>query len=49
MKNFLAEVAIFFSYPKNLIFLAARLTIAYGFAMPALVKINNFESTVKWF
>jgi len=49
MKNFLAEVAVLFSYPRHLIFLAARLTIAYGFAMPALVKINNFESTVKWF
>lgn len=49
MQNFLSEVAVLFSYPKNLIFLAARLTIAYGFAMPALVKINNFGDTVKWF
>ena len=49
MRNFLAEIAVLFSYPKNLIFLAARLTIAYGFAMPALVKINNFGDTVKWF
>ncbi len=49
MRNFLAEVAVLFSYPKNLIFLAARLTIAYGFAMPALLKINNFSDTVKWF
>ena len=49
LKNILAEVAVLFSYPKDLIFLAARLTIAYGFAMPALLKINNFESTVNWF
>ena len=49
MKNFLAEVAVLFAYPKNLIFLVTRLTIAYGFAMPALLKINNFADTVKWF
>lgn len=49
MRNLLAEVAVLFSYPKNLISLAARLTIAYGFAMPALLKINNFSDTVKWF
>lgn len=49
MKSFLAEVAVFFSYPKNLILLTARLMIAYGFAMPALLKINNLSSTVEWF
>jgi putative oxidoreductase len=27
----------------------ARWLIAYGFAVPALVKINDMEGTVKWF
>jgi len=49
MKNFLAEVSVLFSYPKNLILLAARLLIAYGFAMPALLKINNLGATIEWF
>jgi len=29
--------------------LLVRLVIAYGFAVPALVKINDLEGTVKWF
>ena len=49
MRNFLAEFSVLLSYPKNLIFFIVRLTIAYGFAMPALLKINNFSDTVKWF
>ena len=49
MKNFMSEVAVLFSYPKNLIFLVLRLVLAYGFAMPALLKINNLEDTIMWF
>jgi putative oxidoreductase len=29
--------------------LLARLVLAYGFAVPALVKINDLEGTAKWF
>ncbi len=49
MKNFMSEVAVLFSYPKNLVILAIRLILAYGFATPALLKINNLEDTVTWF
>ncbi len=49
MKDFMSEVAVLFSYPKNLILLMIRLLLAYGFATPALLKINALEDTVKWF
>lgn len=49
MKDFLGECRVLFSYPKNIIILLARWAIAYGFAVPALVKINDLEGTVKWF
>ncbi|SFV50055.1 Conserved membrane protein YfiD [hydrothermal vent metagenome] len=49
MKNFLGECRILFSYPKNIVLLLSRLVIAYGFAVPALVKINDLEGTAKWF
>lgn len=49
MKDVIAEISILFSYPKNIIFLIARLLIAYGFAKPALLKINNIQATSEWF
>ncbi len=49
MKSFMGEVSVLFSYPKNLVFLGVRLVLVYGFAMPALLKINNLEETVIWF
>ena len=49
MKNFYAELAVLLSYPANLIRLLVRLTLAYGFAKPALLKINNMHETVQWF
>jgi len=48
-KNFFAEVAVLFSYPKNLIILAIRFVLAYGFAIPALLKINDLPGTEHWF
>jgi len=42
-------VSVLFAYPKNIIFLGVRLVLVYGFAMPALLKINNLEETVVWF
>ena len=49
MKNILAEISVLFSYPKHLVFLIIRLLLAYGFAKPALLKINNLSETAKWF
>lgn len=49
MKNVLGEVAVLFSYPKHLIILLARLVIAYGFAKPVLLKVNDMTATSAWF
>jgi putative oxidoreductase len=48
-KNFCAEVHVLFSYPKHIIILIARLVLAYGFAKPALMKINDMSATASWF
>ena len=49
MKNFMGEVAVLLSYPKNLIFVILRLVLAYGFASPVLLKINYLQDTIVWF
>ncbi len=49
MKDFMGEVTVLLSYPKNLILLMLRLIIAYGFSMPALLKVNYLEETATWF
>lgn len=49
MKDLIGEVGVLFSYPKNLILLGVRLILAYGFAMPALLKLNDISETSKWF
>ena len=49
MKNLFAEVAVLFSYLRNLVLLAGRILLAYGFTMPALHKLNNLPATSKWF
>jgi len=49
MKDFLGELYVLFAYPKNLILLVSRVVIAYGFSLPALLKINNLDGTVSWF
>jgi len=48
-KNLVAEIRVLFSYPRNIVLLLARLVIAYGFSMPALMKFENIDGTVKWF
>jgi len=45
----MGEISVLFSYPRNLISLAVRFLLAYGFSTPALVKINNIQGTEKWF
>jgi len=45
----MGEISVLFSYPKHLIILASRLILAYGFAKPALLKINDIEATAAWF
>jgi len=49
MKNFMGELAVLLSYPKNLILLILRFVLAYGFASPVLSKINYLEETIQWF
>ncbi|MGB5506423.1 MAG: DoxX family membrane protein, partial [Sulfurovum sp.] len=49
MKDFMGEVAVLLSYPRNLILLILRLVIAYGFSMPALLKVNYLKETATWF
>ena len=49
MKDFLAEFRVLLTYPQNIVLLMARLAIAYGFALPALMKIQNLEDTTIWF
>jgi len=49
MKDFLAELYVLFSYPKNIIILISRIVLAYGFSLPALLKINDLKGTANWF
>ncbi len=48
-KNLFGEISVFFSYPRHLFILAARLLIAYGFAKPALLKLSDMTATASWF
>ena len=49
LNNVMAEVSVLFTYPRNIVFLIVRLLLAYGFATPALLKINNIQATAMWF
>ena len=49
MKDLVAEIKVLFSYPRNIVLLLARLVIAYGFSMPALMKFDNIGGTAEWF
>jgi putative oxidoreductase len=49
MKDFLGELHVLFSIPKNIILLVCRIVIAYGFSLPALLKINDMKGTISWF
>jgi len=49
MKDFFAELAVLLSYPRNLVLLLVRLALAYGFAKPALMKVNHMKETIQWF
>ena len=49
MKDFLGELYVLLSYPKNIILLVSRIVLAYGFSLPALLKINDLEGTISWF
>ncbi len=48
-KSFMGEVSVLLSYPKHIFIFLARLTIAYGFAKPALLKIKDLDATAQWF
>ena len=49
MKDFMAEFAVLSSYLKNTVLLLSRWVIAYGFAFPALMKIQDIHATTRWF
>lgn len=49
MRNFMGELAVLLSYPKNFILLMIRLMLAYGFSTPALLKLNYIKETEVWF
>lgn len=49
MKDFLGELYVLFSMPKDFILLVSRIVIAYGFSLPALLKINDLDGTATWF
>ncbi len=49
MKDFLAEFKVLTSYPKHIVLLLSRLAVAYGFTMPALMKVHDIDATAKWF
>ena len=49
MKDFLGELYVLFSYPKNILLLVSRIVLAYGFSLPALLKINDMSGTISWF
>lgn len=49
MKDFMAEFGVLVSYPANSVLFLARLAVAYGFTMPAMMKIEQIEATQAWF
>ena len=49
MKEFMGELRVLLSYPKNSILLAVRLVLTYGFTQPAILKLNNIHEKVTWF
>ncbi len=49
MKDFMAEFGVLASYPANSVLFLARLAVAYGFTMPAMMKIEQIKATQTWF
>lgn len=49
MKDFMGELHVLLGYPRNIILLAIRLALAYGFSEPAILKMNNIDETIVWF
>jgi putative oxidoreductase len=45
----MGEFQVFLSYPRNIVLLTVRIVVAYGFAVPAMVKIHDLSATAKWF
>lgn len=41
MKEFMGELQVLFGYPRNIILLAIRFVLAYGFSQPAILKMNR--------
>ena len=49
MKDFMGELSVLLSYPRNLVLLILRVLLAYGFFTPALLKVNYLKETITWF
>lgn len=49
MKDFMGELRVLLGYPRNIILFLIRLTLAYGFTQPAILKMNNLQETIVWF
>ena len=49
MKDFLAEFKVLASYPRHIVLLLSRMAVAYGFTMPALMKLHDIDATARWF
>ncbi len=48
-KNFYVKGARLFDYLGSFALLGARLTVAYGFFKPAMMKFADIGATAKWF
>lgn len=48
-KNLYIEVARLLNYLRSFALLLARLTIAYGFFNPAMMKFADISATAEWF
>ncbi len=49
MRDFMGELTVLLSYPRNFILLILRILLAYGFTTPALLKVNYIKQTMIWF
>ena len=49
MKSFMAEYSVLTGYLRNPVLLLSRWTVAYGFTVPALMKVNDLAATQRWF
>jgi len=49
MREWYAEAAVLFGYMRHIVLLAARWLLAFGFLQPAMMKLNDFSGTERFF